>query len=391
VCDVNAKTEVIAFDKDGRTVYCVDPVTLVLQTMLCGDQVDRASASRLSEMWLWVGKSFFGTGAFESFIWITESGLRFKAYDLDVKKEEASIREDDLLWLAQLHFDALRVEDRTEDNWHRMSTLYMALSQCVFLLPDHGGRMHMFWKGGNGQGGEPSGHLLTALDNSIFLIYLVVLGYVTECWKRNEDGSAAEFWHMHRGMGMGDDLRLTVSAEGEEWYRHSGRSPAEVIAQNVYDVIGVAFESVAWDGVPVMESKFCATQYYLMQEPVRWLTFKLDWERQLNALVQGGKLCHEHTAKGAIEQLGRINNLRIVTWPDKRNRCYVEGIRNSYIKRACVELPQLLDNPEWALTVNGWLEDGKLMKLYTGLILPTPIGEQSGSFASIIEDEWAES
>lgn len=380
VCDVNGKTEVLQIDKTGRTVYCVDAVTLIFQQMFFGQQVQSYSRSNLDRLWAWIGKTAYGTGALEAFAFVTDGGKRTTAYDFDVKKMEASIRTDDLLWLAQVHYDALCKDDQTPEAWQCIRTLYLGLAECPFIMPDLTGKAHAFWKGGDGQGGEPSGHLLTALDNSLVTLYLVATGYAWESLKRKERPSVERFWRWFRGMIMGDDLRLTLSNAATEWWaaNEEGLSVGEAFAAAVFDATATIMESVDFRGVNIMDSVFCGWRFYLMTDPVYWITFKTDSARAVDAIKQGGD--HSRTPEAAIINLGRINNMRLSTWADAQVRHKVTGFRLEYIRLCEAGWPQLLQNPEWAAVKGSVHSDHVLRQLYTGLLIPTPIGNQSIGF-----------
>jgi len=400
VCDVNGKTEVLEFDKSGRTVYCVDAITLVFQQMFFGTQVRAYSRSPLDSLWAWVGKTPYGTGALEAFNWITEEGKRYWAYDFDVKKMEASIRTDDLVnFLARLHFLALPSKDQTAEAWTCVCTLYAGLAECPFIIPDLSGKAHIFWKGDRGQGGEPSGHLLTALDNSLICLYLVALAFAWESHSRGESPSVERFWRWHRGMIMGDDLRLTLSQAATDWWKLNKRGLAvgEAIATAVFEACGTVMESTNFEGVHIMDSTFCGWKFYLMRDPVSWITFKTDFTRAVDAIKQGGD--HNPTPQACITNLGRINNMRVSTWADAVVRSQVVGFRAHFI-RICQSDPylgpQLKVNKEWAAVKGAWHTDAVLQQLYTGLLLPTPIGKQSIGFAEPLPEvtddgEWGTS
>lgn len=380
VCDVNPKTEVLQVDKTGRTVYCVDAVTLVYQQMYFGHQLQLYSRAPLDALWSWVGKTPYGTGALEAFNWITEEGQRDWAYDFDVKKMEASIRTDDMIFLAKLHFDALCVEDQTDEAWTEILTLYLGMAEGPFLVPDKQGKGHAFWKGGGGQGGEPSGHLLTALDNSVMCLYFVALAFVWESVSRNELPNQARFWRWHRGMIMGDDLRLTLSKFATQWWSDNDRSAGEAFAIAVFEACGAVLESENFSGVHIMESTFCGWRFYVMRDPVHWITFKTNFGRAVDAIKQGGD--HSRTAAACVVNLGRINNMRISTWADPVQRGQVTALRLQFIRLAQRRFPELKHNPEWASVKHAALSDAVLQQLYTGLLLPTPAGKQSEGFAA---------
>lgn len=380
ICDVNGKTEVIAYDKTGRTVYCVDAVTLVFQQMFFGHQLQLYSRAPLDSLWSWVGKTAYGTGALEAFNWITEEGKRDWCYDFDVKKMEASIRTDDLVWLAKLHFGALHPDDQTDEVWQCVLTLYLGLAESPFIIPDRNGQGHFFWKGGNGQGGEPSGHLLTALDNSLITLYLVALAFVWQSVSRGEEPSTERFWRWHRGMVMGDDLRLTLSRAAKQWWQLSGDGPIGAhIATSVFAACGTVLESTSFEGTHIMDSVFCGWKFYEMKDPVHWITFKTDFGRAVDAVKQGGD--HTHSAQACVTNLGRINNMRVSTWADPTVREQVVRFREQFIRLSQRRFKELRNNPEWAAVKGAFLTDGALQQLYTGLMLPIPTGKQSKGFA----------
>lgn len=366
-CDVNGKTEILENEKDPRTVYCVDAMTILFQKMLFGDQHDKYRLSKYEQMWAHLGKSSYGTGSLERYDWITHSGLVSEVYDFDVKKMEANIRTREMQELARLHYEALDVKYRTEDNWMRVQTLYNGMSECPFLVEDSSGNMHALWKGGNGMGGNPSGQVCTALDNSIFDLVLVVFSYLIECYLRAELPSMSWFWLNHHGTVMGDDLQASLTSEAEKWWKKRHVNFGTAFCRLMYDHRNIVLESTnPLDesgnllAVNVMQGRFCGMRFHVFSKPFRAISFVYDRDRMLSSVQQGDPNAP------AYHQLERMNGIRNIIWADEKTRDDLAEIRNCFIRVTEREKPQLLKSEDWERAKAGWLSDLVLYRLYTG-------------------------
>jgi len=202
-------------------------------------------------------------------------------------------------------------------------------------------------------------------------LYFITFAYGYEKLKRGEEPTAAQFWSWHRGMIMGDDIRLSLCEDARIWWELNGKGVGESLCDNLCDGLWVMLEGNPLEGNHVMDSTFCAMKYFVMDSPFRWITFKLDWERQLDALVQGGQRL-EDKAEECIRHAQRISALRNVTWADSTLRSDIVGVRDEYVRVCERELPQLKGRPEWELAKD-ILSDAALLKLYTGLLIPTTV------------------
>lgn len=355
-CDANPKNENLPDGKGGRTVYCVDPCTIIFQCMLMYDQNEQLNAASYEKLWMFVGKRVFGSGALERWNWISEGGVRDKCYELDVKKMEANFRVRDLLRISEIKFKALSPELQTDANYARLRNIYMGLAMGPFILPDG----EIFLKGVAGDGGNPSGQFQTAIDNSLFALQMIITGHIFACQELGLHPEYGLFWAHYRGTIMGDDIALSLSAAREKWYRvNFHKSPAEYIAEANYRQSGIVFESPNWQGVAILQHQFCGQRFHKMTAPVTWLTFRVDRDRILNNLETGGK-----GSRLPPNQLQRIANYRVATWGDEVLRKDIEKIYTSYVAKMEKESPYLLDDEDWSQAKRGWLEDADLLNLY---------------------------
>lgn len=365
-CDVNGKTEILELGKDGRTVYCVDAMTILFQKMLFHDQHEKYRRSQLSQMWAWLGKSGFGSGSQDRFDWITHGGKVREVYDFDVKKMEANMRTREMLELSRLHYEALAPQWQTVDMWRRVRALYCGMAECPFLVPDEHNRMQVFWKGANGFGGNPSGQICTALDNSLFDMVLMCFVYTLECAIRGEETSWSWFWLNHHGTIMGDDLQLSVTPEADYWWKRRWKNVGVAYMSLLYFNKGIVIESTNpmdenGEVLPtdVFSARFCAMQFTQFTKPWKWVSFIMDRDRMLSSVQQGDPLAPPE------RHLERFNGIRNVTWGDMKTRTELANWRNEFVQRIEKEKPYKIGQENWERAKAGWLSDSELYRLYT--------------------------
>jgi hypothetical protein len=364
VCDVNEKAEIVEYGALGRTTYCVDPVTIILQVSLFHNQHARFVKSPLGALGSYVGKTPYGLGSLERWVHITQGGKIFKVFNLDVKKMEASIRTADLLRLARIRFRCLQRNDRTVANWFRIKHLYLGLAENVFLVPAADATLWAYWKGSGGRGGEPSGHFLTLDDNTLHALYLFYLAYALESHSRGERPNWPLFFQEFAIVAMGDDVQFSVGPKLELWLNLSGKSPAECLADHIFTATRTILESTGWDGEHVDSSKFCGMYFTYLVTPVYHISFKLDYDRQWNSIVQGGSY-------GDIyKTVQRIAGIRNVTWADPKLREEIASIYELYVQGKERTNPGLLADPAWIQAKQSYVPDSELVKLYFGLLVP---------------------
>jgi len=377
-CDVNGKTEILEIGKDPRTVYCVDSMTILFQCMLFSDQHEKYKNSSYGQLWANLGKTAYGTGSSERFDWITHGNTVRGVYDFDVKKMEANIRTREMRELARLHYEALSKKCQTKDNYERIATIYEGMAECPFLVEDLHGRTQAFWKGANGLGGNPSGQVCTALDNSLFDLVLVVFAYLCECYLRNEDYAMSWFWINHHGTIMGDDLQVSITLEAHLWWSKRYSNFGTALATLVYLYRGIVLESTnplsdigEYLPVDVMQGKFCGMKFTVFRKPFGAISFVMDRDRMLSSIQQGDPTQPPH------HHLQRMNGIRNITWADEQTRKDLSFWRNEYVRICEKDKPYLVSSEDWERAKSGWLSDFLLYRLYTdsdpGKVVTAPI------------------
>jgi hypothetical protein len=324
--DANGKTEVLQVDGLGRSVYVVDFTTVLLQYMAFAEIHEKFIQSPLASMGMWPGKTPYGLGSWERLAHITHGGKVNRVWDLDVKKMEASIRWRDLRRMARIFYRCLKPQLQDDKNWARVWSLFYNLSESIFGVPDNKGGINLFWKGAKGYGGQPSGHYLTAMLNCLEALFLLLYAYVRECTKRHLEPNLNKFMIGTKFTIMGDDIQLSFSAFRDAWWRMTGRNGAEALAVYALE-LNIVFECTNWDGLSVWDARFCGMQFLEMKDPVHWVSFSLDHDRQLCAIQQGG----DPTLP--IKQLQRIGSLYNVVWPDIPMREIVLKLWFEFINR----------------------------------------------------------
>jgi hypothetical protein len=368
-CDVNPKTEVLPIGKDGRTVYCVDATTIILMAMLLWDQNAKLNAAPMEALWMWSGKSPFGYGTHKRYEWITNNGKWKRVWDIDVKKMEANLRLRDMLAFAKMKYEALDIELRTgaagSRNWLRLLAVYCGLAEGPFILPNG----ETFWKGAGGEGGNPSGQFCTQVDNSLRCLRFVIEAFITACDELQLQPDEVYFWRNVRGVIMGDDLEMSISDEFETLLepllkRYSEELGHEVtwgeyVALVAYREYGTVMESPCWEGVHPMDSVFCGMRFQLMTDPISWMTFSMDMDKQLSAILQGG------TQRTPEEQLQRLASYRLQTWGNEEHRRMISHVYAMYKSEMEKTDPTLAKNENWQLAQRAYLSDMDLLKIYT--------------------------
>jgi hypothetical protein len=293
---------------------------------------------------------------------------------------EASIRTSDFEHIGDILYACLRQQDQTPANRARVDTLMRGIAQCPFVVPDENGYAHLFWKGGNGYGGNPSGNYLTSLVNCLFSTFLIVFSYLCECADRHREPDINMFWKTHRAVIMGDDICLSCSPEREEWYRSTGRSPAQALSTHAYE-IGVVLESTGWDGVEFTQSVFCGMQTVIIDDTYYGVnyTFQLREDRQWCALVQGGTRSLGSDYCLNLQRLGAMYNNN---WCNVKARKEINLVYNRYVSdmtEGCTydgtyEPPNpVVHTADWALARSARLSEDALRHLYLGLYMPTKV------------------
>jgi len=356
-CDVNPKTEVLVKGKDGRTVYCVDAATIILMAMMFFEQNELWNSAPYRVMWSYAGKSPFGRGTLDRYSWISWNGQAEKTYEIDAKKMEAQIHTDDFRRIARMRYLALDPQMKTDENWRRVSCLYEGLASCPFVLPNG----VVYLKGLCGAGGNPSGQFLTAADNTLKSLHFLACAYIRACLLLRVEVHGAHMWEVLRATVLGDDIAVSPHPEFDQLCRSKlGKNFAEVLGEATWDICGSILESPDWKGVLPMEHGFCAMHFHEMLEPRRHITFRLDWDRQFSAMLQGGQ---ERTPS---RQLQRIASYRTVTWGHEPTRYAVEQLWMDYIDWVRKHDPSQLLTTEWKEAEQAYNSDQRLELLYYG-------------------------
>jgi hypothetical protein len=269
-----------------------------------------------------------------------ESGFN-SGWEFDISSCDAKLFENLLLGIAHMRWRALRPQDQTQPNLTRMLNLYRMISRTPLALPDGA----VFLKGLNGFGGNLTGQVGTAHDNTIFGLFLLAYSFIVLV------GPDIElFKKCIRAITLGDDITFTVHDDIVEEF--NGPAIAELCFKN----LGVVFESPCWAARPFYELGFLSMHFKWDAEHNCYF-HTVDRDKLFSSLLQGG------TTRTPAEQLQRICGMRNVAWGDIQMRQDLENIYWLYLERYEIMLKGV---DTWETAKKSYVSLGMLARLYAG-------------------------
>jgi hypothetical protein len=262
-------------------------------------------------------------------------------WEFDISSCDAKLFTNLLLGIAHMRWRALRLQDQTTDNLIRMLNLYRMIASCPLAMPDGA----TFLKGTNGFGGNLTGQVGTAHDNTIFGLFLLAYSFIVLVGPDIE-----MFKQCVRAITLGDDITFTVHDSIVEDF--NGPAIAEVCFQN----LGVVFESPCWSARPFHELGFLSMHFKWDTEHNCYF-HTVDRDKLFSSLLQGG------TNRTPSEQLQRICGMRNVAWGDIRTRQDLENIYWLYHDRYEISLRGV---ESWETAKKSYVSLGMLARLYAG-------------------------
>jgi len=131
-----------------------------------------------------------------------------KGYALDESQYDSSLRSYMMWGCAKFRWSMLRTEDRTKENWQRITTYYRNLINSLVICPDG---VIIMKKTGN-----PSGSVNTITDNTLILYTLLAYSWIMLVPK---ELNSYEAFEMHTAKALvGDDNTWTVSDEAHPFF-----------------------------------------------------------------------------------------------------------------------------------------------------------------------------
>lgn len=269
-----------------------------------------------------------------------ENGFHM-GWELDGSSWEAKIWERCLLQIADIKFRALRTEDQTQANHIRMKNVYRMISECPLVMPD--GRVYL--KGENGAGGNLTGQVGTAHDNTLMLLF--TLAY---CWIRIMGNDHLGWLKMLRPMCLGDDLTFTVHDSIIDEFN------GPRLAECAWIELGVVFESPCWEARPFYELGFLS-MHFRWDSEYNCYFHRVDRDKLFSSLLQGG------TNRTPAEQLQRICGLRNSSWGDAVVRQELFCVYQDYLQ---LYDSQLRGTDSWETAKKSFVSDHALEAIYYG-------------------------
>jgi hypothetical protein len=246
--------------------------------------------------------------------------------------------------MADMKFRALRLEERTIQNHIRIRNLYEMISVCPLVLPDG----FAFLKGSNDAGGNLTGQVGTAHDNTLLMLFMFAYCFITVIGNNFE-----RFQRETAPICLGDDCTFTVS---DAINVEAGGNYGKRMAQVAYEELGVVFESPNWEPQEFYKLGFLS-MHFVYDDVHRMWYHVINRDKLFSNLLQGG------TTREPQEQLQRIANMRNVAWGDPQLRQDFENIYYRYVKH----FDRFLGgNEAWETAKKSYVPDAWLERLYSG-------------------------
>lgn len=262
-------------------------------------------------------------------------------WELDIASCESKIWENLLLRFAEVRWRALKASDQTVDNLIRLKNVYRMISSCPLAMPDGA----VFLKGAEGYGGNLTGQVGTAHDNTLFGLFLLAYAFIILVGPDLD-----QFRALVRPITLGDDITFTVHDDIIEDF--NGPAIAEVVHRN----LGVVLESPEWKARPFYQLGFLSMHFIWDPEYNAYL-HRVDRDKLFSSLLQGG------TNRTPTEQLQRISGMRNVSWGDRRTRQDLDNVYWMYRDR----FDKTLGGTEsWETAKKSYVSDAMLEKLFLG-------------------------
>lgn len=268
-------------------------------------------------------------------------GKHPNGWEIDGGAWESHMFEACLEEIAKLKFQALTLEERTYDNWLRIKNCYAMIAKIPIVMPDG----NTYLKGAHGSGGNLTGQVGTAHDNTLLMLFAVAYAYIMLV-----DTDYERFRRLVSVITFGDDLTFTVSDEIVD--RFNGPS----IAKLVWEDLGFVFESPNWEPQPFYKLGFLSMHFNFNEEKRIW-THVVNRDKLFSNLLQGG------TERSPQEQLQRLCGMRNVAYGDERMRNELQQVIDEWLH---VFDDTLKGDSDWELAKKSYVPDRMLERVYYG-------------------------
>lgn len=345
IVQVNGKKEILpskkVLENRLRNVFCMPVKHSLAQQRLLADSHRKIQDYSLA-LWHALGFSPFFRGTHRL---VMHFKMHPHGWEFDGDSWESQIHSDSLHRLSGIKFRCLRPEDQTKENRIRLENLYLACGEALIILPDG----CVFLKGTKGAGGNPSGQVATAHDNTFYM--LVVFCFITFLIIGDNDFQIV-FANASVAV-LGDDLTFTVS----DWLNNkAGGNFGKMFAKIAHEELGLMFSSPCWDSRPGEDLGFLAMKF-VYDEEHKCFTHRVNRDKMYSNLEQGGRF------RTPPEILQRISGMRNVSWADPQIRAELAHL---FVVVERMHELQYHDDPEWVTAKKSYVSDAKLSRLYYG-------------------------
>jgi len=262
-------------------------------------------------------------------------------WEFDGAGWESHIWEECLMRIADMKWRALVLEERTPENHVRIRNIYKMIASLPVVMPDG----YTFLKGPDGDGGNLTGQVGTAHDNTIMMLFCMAYAFI-KLVGPDYDSFVRDF----SPICLGDDCTMTVSEKIVDKFN------ALSIAKVLYDDIGVILETPCWEARQFHELGFLSMHFHWNEEHHTW-THKIDRDKLFSSLLQGGSI------RTPDMQLQRMCNMRNVSWGHEPTRNELELLIRNYKQQYD---PALSGMPAWETAKKSYVDDRMLERLYFG-------------------------
>jgi len=247
---------------------------------LCLDMNNRFYDNAGDRIWSIVGMSKFMGGWDKMYNRLARKGdersaqFERNAHELDESQFDSSLFARALYGQRDIRWSMLCEEDRTPDNWQRLTALYDSVVHSVIVLEN--GEL------GQKHTGNPSGSSNTIVDNTMILYRLFAYAWIVLAIEVGREPDYQDFSSNVEAALCGDDNTYTCSDEVVEWF-----SPAGIA--RVWSSIGVTTKTPCFQPRPLSEVQFLSNGFVFNHELGMWMPIP-ESERVLSSMAWGSDI-----------------------------------------------------------------------------------------------------
>jgi len=222
------------------------------------------------------------------------------------------------------------------------------ISRVPLVMPDG----NVYLKGAHGEGGNLTGQMGTAHDNTLMMLFVFCYCYAEitgENFQSLQENCAP--------ICLGDDCTFTVSNRVNSMAKVKyGVNYGQAMARVAFYELGIIFESPNWEEQAFHKLGFLSMHFKWDVEHQLWFHV-VDTDKLWSSLLQGG------TTRSPDEQVQRIANMRNVCWGDLVVRKQFEELYERYVKHWD---PFFQRSPDWEQAKKSFVPNSVLERLFCG-------------------------